>query len=133
MPRIKLACKNKTSLGHIYVFHFKHLEAVVQRCSVKKVNFRNSTKFTGKHLRDRLFFNKAAGLWYRCFPVNYVKFLRTPFLQNTSGRLILFRTICRHPTMDVLKVVLGHTFSDIDIKHTIKVFLFPGIQRSFSY
>ena len=24
-------------------------------------------------------------LWHRCFPVNFVKFLRTPFLQNTSG------------------------------------------------
>ena len=23
-------------------------------------------------------------LWHRCFPVNFVKFLRTPFLQNTS-------------------------------------------------
>ena len=28
-------------------------------------------------------------LWYRCFPVNFVKFLRTPFLQNTSGRRLL--------------------------------------------
>ena len=28
-------------------------------------------------------------LWYRCFPVNFVKFLRTPFLQNTCGRLPL--------------------------------------------
>ena len=28
-------------------------------------------------------------LWHRCFPVNFTKFLRTPFLQNTSGRLIL--------------------------------------------
>ena len=28
-------------------------------------------------------------LWYRCFPVNFVKFLRTPFLQNTCGRLLL--------------------------------------------
>ena len=28
-------------------------------------------------------------LWYRCFPVNFAKFLRTPFLQNTSGRLLL--------------------------------------------
>ena len=28
-------------------------------------------------------------LWYRCFPVNFVKFLRTPFLQNTYGRLLL--------------------------------------------
>ena len=24
--------------------------------------------------------------WHRCFPVNFVKFLRIPFLQNTSGR-----------------------------------------------
>ena len=24
------------------------------------------------------------------FPVNFVKFLRTPFLQNTSGRLLLY-------------------------------------------
>ena len=24
-----------------------------------------------------------------CFPVNFVKFLRAPFLQNTSGRLLL--------------------------------------------
>ena len=29
-------------------------------------------------------------LRHRCFPVNFVKFLRTPFLQNTSGRLLLF-------------------------------------------
>ena len=28
-------------------------------------------------------------LWHRCFPVNFVKFLRTPFLQNTSERLLL--------------------------------------------
>ena len=44
-------------------------------------------------------FNKVARLrrapllkkrtWHRCFPVSFVKFLRTPFLQNTSGRLLL--------------------------------------------
>ena len=28
-------------------------------------------------------------LWHRCFPVNFPKFLRTPFSQNTSGRLLL--------------------------------------------
>ena len=28
-------------------------------------------------------------LWSRWFPVNFVKFLRTPFLQNISGRLVL--------------------------------------------
>ena len=26
---------------------------------------------------------------HRCFPMNFAKFLRTPFLQNTSGRLLL--------------------------------------------
>ena len=50
---------------------------------------RNLAKFTGKRLCQRLFFNKVAGLrtatlllkslWNRCFPVNFVKFLRTPF------------------------------------------------------
>ena len=28
-------------------------------------------------------------LWDRCFPVDFVKFVRTPFLQNTSGQLLL--------------------------------------------
>ena len=28
----------------------------------------------------------------RCFPVDFVKFLRTPFLQNNSERLLLFLT-----------------------------------------
>ena len=47
-----------------------------RRYSVRKGFLRNFTKFTGKHLCQSLFFNKAAGL----------KFLRTPFVQNTSGR-----------------------------------------------
>ena len=33
-----------------------------QRCSMKKVVVRNFTKFTGKHMRQSLFFNKVAGL-----------------------------------------------------------------------
>ena len=28
-------------------------------------------------------------LWHRCFPMNFAKFLRTSFLQNTSGRLYI--------------------------------------------
>ena len=35
---------------------------VVKRCSVKKGVLENFTKFTGKHLCQSLFFNKAAGL-----------------------------------------------------------------------
>ena len=71
-----------------------------QRCSLKKDVLENFAKFTGKHLWQSLFFNKVAGLrtatllrkrlWRRYFPVNVVKFLRTPFLQNSSGRLLLW-------------------------------------------
>ena len=31
-------------------------------------------------------------LWHRCFPVNFARFLRTPFLQKTSGRQLLFKS-----------------------------------------
>ena len=68
--------------------------------SYKKDIFKNFSKFTGKHLCQGFFFNKAAGifagrqllkkaLWHKCFPVNFAKFLRTPFLKNTSGRWFL--------------------------------------------
>ena len=38
------------------------MEAVLQRCSVEKVFFRNFTKFTGKRLCQSLFFNNVADL-----------------------------------------------------------------------
>ena len=53
---------------------------------------RNFPKFTG-HLCQRLFFNKTGdirpatllkkSLWHMCFPVNFAKFLRTPFFNRT--------------------------------------------------
>ena len=67
-----------------------------QRCSIIKAVCRNCAKFTGKHLCQS-FLNKVGGLrpatlfkkrlGHRCFPQSFAKFLRTPFLQNTSGRL----------------------------------------------
>ena len=81
-------------------FNFVNMRFVMshRRCSVKKSVLRNFAKFTGKHLCQRLFFNKVAGprpvtllkksLWHRFFPVNFAKFLKTPFLQY-SGRLLL--------------------------------------------
>ena len=70
-----------------------------QRCSVRKGVLRNFAKFKGKHLCQSLFFNKVPGLrpatllkkrpWHRCFPLNFMKFLRIPFSQNTSWRLLL--------------------------------------------
>ena len=70
-----------------------------RRCSVRKCVVTNFTKFTGNHLCQGLYFKKVAGfrpatlfkkrVWHRYFPANIAKFLRTPFLQNTSGRLFL--------------------------------------------
>ena len=71
---------------------------------MKKGVLRNFTKFAGKHQWPSLLFNKVTGpkpatllkkrLWHRFFLVNFAKFLRTPFLQKTSGgcfyRLIVF-------------------------------------------
>ena len=70
-----------------------------QRSSMKDGVLRNFAKFREKHLCQSLIFNKVAGLrsatllkkriWHRCFPLNFAKILRTPFLQNTSGPLLL--------------------------------------------
>ena len=35
-------------------------------------------------------------LCHRCFPVNFANFLRTPFLQNTSGPLLLKHIVLRY-------------------------------------
>ena len=70
-----------------------------RRCSLKNGVPKNFAKFARKNLCQCLFFNKVGGLrpatllkkrlWHRSFPVNFAKFLRTPFPQNTSRRLVL--------------------------------------------
>ena len=79
------------------------------RCSLKKVLFRHFTKFTGKRLCWSLFFQAwALQLYWKRDSykgmnfVNFVKFLRTPFLQNTSGWLIF----AIHLTVSFCKEVL---------------------------
>ena len=39
--------------------------------------------------RDSFLIKLQAGHWHRRFPMNFAKFLRTLFLQNVSGRLLL--------------------------------------------
>ena len=82
-----------------------------QRCFIKTVVLKNFEKLTGKHLYQSLSFNKVEGLrpatllkkrlWHMCFLVNFAKFLRTPFLQNTSGRLLLEK-VCSKLTKALL-------------------------------
>ena len=64
---------------------YRLTEAVVARYSGKKDVLRNFAKFTGKHLCQRIFFNKVA----ICFPVNFAKFLRTSFFIEQLRWLLL--------------------------------------------
>ena len=82
-------CKNNTTTATKTETDNKTNTCSYRRCLVKISVLKNFTKFTGKHLCRSLFFNKVAGIRHRCFPVNFAKFVRTPFLQNTSGLLLL--------------------------------------------
>ena len=66
----------KGVLGNFCKDYNSHHRFSLQRCSIKKDVLRNFVL-----LKQRR--------WHRCFPVNFTKFLRTPFLQNTSGGLLL--------------------------------------------
>ena len=74
-------------LYFIYLFIYL-LNKYIELNSVRKgAALRNSAKFTGKHLCQRLFFNRPEAcnfikkrLWRRSFPVSFAKFLRTSFL-----------------------------------------------------
>ena len=78
-------------------------EAAVQMCSLRKVlleirEIHRKARVPGSFFAATLLKRR---LWHRCFPVNFAKFLRTPFLQNTFGWLLLWElskyneTICR--------------------------------------
>ena len=68
----------------------------------KKGFLKNFAKFTGKHLCQSLFLNKVADLrpvtllkkrlQHGCFPANFAKFLRTPFLAEHLRSLLLSRS-----------------------------------------
>ena len=62
----------------------------------KKGVFRNFTEFIGKHLCQSLFWPATLlkkRLWHRCFPENFLKFLRTPFLKEHLWWLLLMRAL----------------------------------------
>ena len=84
----------------------------------KKGVLRNFPKFTGKQLCQSLFFNKVAALrplkkrpWHRRFPVNFPKFLRTPFLTEHLWLLLLNLILCL--TCIISRVV--KSFSSVQI------------------
>ena len=95
--------------------------SIRQEVSYKKCSY----KFTGKQLCQSLFFNKVASLrpktflkkrlWHWCFPVNFAKYLRTYFLQNTSEWLLLntTNTTDSHRFVTVIKINDGNNWKHI--------------------
>ena len=98
------------SFTHLLLFCLKLRHAVKQvssissghrMCSVKECVLKNFTNFTGRHLCWSLFLIKLQkvcnfikkGLQYRCLPVKFAKFLRTPILKNICEQLLLKRTV----------------------------------------
>ena len=78
------------------------IEAVVQRCSVKKVFLEISQNSQENNCARVSFLIKLQArpatllkkkLWHSCFPVNFVKFLRTPFYKEHLWWLLLFLQI----------------------------------------
>ena len=60
----------------------------------KKGILSNFAKFTEKHLCQRLVFKNLLkkSLWHRCFPVNFAKFLKTPFFTEHLRQLLPQKT-----------------------------------------
>ena len=89
----------------------------------KKSFLRNFTKSTGKHLRQCHFLNKVADLRPATLftketlaQVFSCEFLRAPFLQKTSGQLLLYEAL----TSKFISAILGfHTFTGCDITGNI--------------
>ena len=96
----------------------------------RKGVLRNFEKFTRKHLYQSLLFNKAADLrtvtllkkrfWYRCFPVNFSKFLKTLSIAEHLRWLLLKTSvnqlIFREELVD-LQLYYSRTFSQEVFKH----------------
>ena len=91
--------KKNWSQNHI----FTHCRSSRREVFCKKGALRNLAKFTGKHLRQSLSATLLKRrLWCRCFPMNFTKFLRTPFLIEHLRWLLL--------KLEFLKIV----FSSMD-------------------
>ena len=75
--------------------------------------------------------NNCARVWHRCFPVNFAKSLRIPFLQNTSGRLLLTgarRSILQSVNYQLIVLVLL-TLQQLSRSSSLEVLLGKGVLK----
>ena len=110
-----------------------------RRCSVIKSVLRKFAKFTKKHLRYRLFFNKVASirhatllrksLWHRCFPVNFAKFLKTFFYRTSLDACFCQRFKLQFIVVFFRMVHKNKFFRKSSVKHRT----FQKVQREVCY
>ena len=107
------------------------MEAVVWRCSSNRCSLK-FRKFHRKTPGLESLFNKVASpqacnlikkrLQHRCFPMKYAKFLRTPFLQKTSGGcFFIHKEKLRHAKtfLEIFSKLIIYTIH-IDLDYLIK-------------
>ena len=76
---MEVFCKKRCSQKGVHKIH--------RKTSVLETLFQQSCR--SKAVKKRL--------WHKCFPVNLAMFPRTPFLKNTSGRLLLLLAFEKQP------------------------------------
>ena len=89
------SCPLANFLIIVYIFMPVIRNAKQSFADISKQSFLNVSQISRENTYVRVSFNKVAGqkTWYfikrrlqhRCFPVKFLKVLRTPFLQNNSG------------------------------------------------
>ena len=97
---LNLQLKAAVLVGYVLPFNehqtlkFKikiHKNTAIRRQPPEVFNKKGFLKISQNSLENacaRASFLKKRRLWHKFFPVNFAKFLRIPFLQNTSGRRI---------------------------------------------
>ena len=78
-----------------------------RRCSVRKDVLRNFAKFTGRSvtlLKKRL--------WHWCFPLNFAKFLRTPFYRTPPS---INTSIDKEQSSRILLKWLNGDYTKVDV------------------
>ena len=114
----------------VEVHHVLHcVRSSHRRCSIRKGMLRNFAKFTGKRLRPATLLKKR--LWYKYCPVNFAKFLRKPFSDNISGRLLLLRDF-NFQTFSIIDFI-SPTIKDHSIKCICPNCFREGITKSWIY
>ena len=91
----------------------------------KKGVLRIFTKFTGKHLVQIHIFKQR--IWHRCFPVNFVKFLRTSFFIEHLLWLLLERS------MKILQCTLLDVFDRASMKTKHYIFSLLIVPPLYKY